>query len=263
MRTLSFMDHFFQMEAGWPRPTDPMLEGYTALGFVAGVTRTVAPALARDRRDVSPPGTARQDGDDARRAVRRARRARDRRGVVRARAPRPRRAVPADRASASRCSRRRCRSASRCGATTTARSTGRHYQLAETLCRPAAGELAATADPDRRRRRTEDAASRRAVRRRVQLLRRRPTRSRTSSTCCAGTATTSGVTRTRSRSPRRTATSRPTSTADDVVRGAEALAAVGVSTLVTGAVGPDPAGWLESTFGPVVERLRDIESSAW
>ncbi|MGE0880012.1 MAG: LLM class F420-dependent oxidoreductase [Acidimicrobiia bacterium] len=35
--TLSFMDHFFQMD--WMAPaTDPMLEGYTALGFVAGVT---------------------------------------------------------------------------------------------------------------------------------------------------------------------------------------------------------------------------------
>ena len=37
MRTLSFMDHFFQMEAMAPAE-DPMLEGYTALGFVAGRT---------------------------------------------------------------------------------------------------------------------------------------------------------------------------------------------------------------------------------
>jgi F420-dependent oxidoreductase-like protein len=37
VRTLSFMDHWFQME--WMAPAeDPMLEGYTALGFVAGVT---------------------------------------------------------------------------------------------------------------------------------------------------------------------------------------------------------------------------------
>src|SRR3954452_12704242 len=35
--TMSFMDHFFQMD--WMAPaTDPMLEGYTALGFVAGRT---------------------------------------------------------------------------------------------------------------------------------------------------------------------------------------------------------------------------------
>src|SRR5881227_1260084 len=37
MRTLSFMDHYFQMD--WMAPaSDPMLEGYTALGFVAGCT---------------------------------------------------------------------------------------------------------------------------------------------------------------------------------------------------------------------------------
>ena len=37
VKTLSFMDHWFQMD--WMAPaSDPMLEGYTALGFVAGVT---------------------------------------------------------------------------------------------------------------------------------------------------------------------------------------------------------------------------------
>src|SRR6476646_3641639 len=40
VRTLSVMDHFFQMEAAAPA-ADPMLEGYTALGFVAGRTRTL------------------------------------------------------------------------------------------------------------------------------------------------------------------------------------------------------------------------------
>jgi F420-dependent oxidoreductase-like protein len=48
-------------------------------------------------------------------------------------------------------------------------------------------------------------------------------------------------------------------TTDDVVRGAESFAKVGASTVVTGAVGDDPAGWLESTFGPVMERPADIE----
>ncbi len=38
---LSVMDHYFQMEsAGFPR-TDPMLEAYTTLGFLAGRTQTV------------------------------------------------------------------------------------------------------------------------------------------------------------------------------------------------------------------------------
>src|SRR3954465_15521932 len=38
VRTLSFMDHFFQMD--WMAPAEhPMLEGYPALGFVAGGTQ--------------------------------------------------------------------------------------------------------------------------------------------------------------------------------------------------------------------------------
>src|SRR3954447_10400359 len=37
VRTMSFMDHFFQMD--WMAPAEhPMLEGYTALGYVAGCT---------------------------------------------------------------------------------------------------------------------------------------------------------------------------------------------------------------------------------
>ena len=51
----------------------------------------------------------------------------------------------------------------------------------------------------------------------------------------------------------------PDTSADDLLRGAEAFAQVGVSTLVTGAVGDRPAQWLESTFGPVMERLQAIE----
>src|SRR3954466_7454286 len=35
----TFMDHYFQME-GFTRAEDPMLEGYTACGFVAGRPKT-------------------------------------------------------------------------------------------------------------------------------------------------------------------------------------------------------------------------------
>jgi hypothetical protein len=51
----------------------------------------------------------------------------------------------------------------------------------------------------------------------------------------------------------------PEATADDVVRGAEALAKIGVSAVVTGPVTDDPGSWLESTFGPAMERLHAIE----
>jgi F420-dependent oxidoreductase-like protein len=49
-------------------------------------------------------------------------------------------------------------------------------------------------------------------------------------------------------------------TAGDLVRGAEEFAAIGVSTLVTGAAGDDPAGWLESTFGPVIDEIHHIQA---
>ena len=51
----------------------------------------------------------------------------------------------------------------------------------------------------------------------------------------------------------------PDATVDDVVRGAEELAELGVSTLVTGAMGADPGGWLEATFGPAMDRITAIE----
>ncbi len=52
----------------------------------------------------------------------------------------------------------------------------------------------------------------------------------------------------------------PGATVDEIVREAEAFAKIGVSTLVTGAMGDDPGGWIESTFGPAMERLAAIES---
>jgi alkanesulfonate monooxygenase SsuD/methylene tetrahydromethanopterin reductase-like flavin-dependent oxidoreductase (luciferase family) len=53
----------------------------------------------------------------------------------------------------------------------------------------------------------------------------------------------------------------PGASVDEVLRGAEALAKIGVSTVVTGPIGDDPAGWLESTFGPAMEGLAAIEPS--
>jgi hypothetical protein len=51
-------------------------------------------------------------------------------------------------------------------------------------------------------------------------------------------------------------------TADDVLRSAEGYAAVGVATVMASALGADPAGKLESLFGPAVERLRAIQPRA-
>ena len=49
---------------------------------------------------------------------------------------------------------------------------------------------------------------------------------------------------------------------DAIVRRCEALAAVGVSTVMTGPVGAEPAAKLEATFGPVIDRIRAIEHAA-
>src|SRR3954470_8843015 len=55
VRTLSFMDHWFQMD--WMAPAeDPMLEGYTALGFVAGATSTLRLRLLVTGVKYRPPG---------------------------------------------------------------------------------------------------------------------------------------------------------------------------------------------------------------
>src|SRR4051795_12443296 len=51
----------------------------------------------------------------------------------------------------------------------------------------------------------------------------------------------------------------PGATVDEIVRGAEEFAKIGVSTVVTGAVGDDPGGWLEATFGPAMEQLGAVE----
>jgi F420-dependent oxidoreductase-like protein len=53
----------------------------------------------------------------------------------------------------------------------------------------------------------------------------------------------------------------PGMTTDEVVRGAEEFAAIGVSTLMTGAYGDDPGAWLESTFGPAIGRIHAIEAA--
>ena len=52
-------------------------------------------------------------------------------------------------------------------------------------------------------------------------------------------------------------------TTAEVVAGAQKLADVGVSTIVTGSAGDDPGAWLESTFGPAMSELNAIEPARW
>jgi alkanesulfonate monooxygenase SsuD/methylene tetrahydromethanopterin reductase-like flavin-dependent oxidoreductase (luciferase family) len=94
---LSFMDHWFQMEAMAPA-TEPMLEGYTSLGFMAAQTSTIRLGLLVTGVTYRHPGLLAKT------------------------------VATLDVLSGGRgelgisASKRRCRSASRCGAITTGRS---------------------------------------------------------------------------------------------------------------------------------------------
>jgi alkanesulfonate monooxygenase SsuD/methylene tetrahydromethanopterin reductase-like flavin-dependent oxidoreductase (luciferase family) len=54
----------------------------------------------------------------------------------------------------------------------------------------------------------------------------------------------------------------PGASVDRVLSGAQALADVGVTSVVTSVIGDDPAGWLESTFGPAMDGLAEITTPA-
>ena len=87
--SLWVMDHFFQIP-GVGKPEEPMLEGYTALGFAAAHTSRIKLGTMVTGNTYRNPG-AREAGDDARRALRRPRVLRHRRGLVSAGARWPRR----------------------------------------------------------------------------------------------------------------------------------------------------------------------------
>jgi F420-dependent oxidoreductase-like protein len=256
VRTMSFMDHFFQMD--WMAPAeDPMLEGYTALGFVAGRTERLRLRLLVTGVTYRHPGLLAKtvttldvvSGGRAELGIGAAWYEREHRGLG---VPFPPVAERFERLEEA------IRICLQMWSDDNGTFEGRHYRLDETLCSPmpvsaprprimigGSGErktlrlVAQYADacnifgsPDE-------------VAHKVGVLRRH----------CDAVG----------RDPNEievTAMYRdipPGASVDDVVRGAEAFAKVGVATLVTGAVGDDPGGWLEATFGPAMERLADIE----
>jgi len=260
VRTLSVMDHFFQMEAAAP-PQDPMLEGYTALGFVAGRTRTLRLRTLVTGVTYRHPGVLAKtvttldvvSGGRAELGIGAAWYEREHRGLGVPFPPVAERFERLDEA---------IRICLQMWSDDDGPFDGRHYQLAETLCHPApvssprprimiggSGErktlrlVAQYADACNIFGGPEEIAHKLTVlRRHCDDVGRDPAEIEVTASYREIPADW---------------------TADDVVRGAEALAAVGVSALVTGAVGPDPAGWLESTFGPVYDRIRAIEPSAF
>ena len=259
VRTLSFMDHFFQMD--WMAPAeDPMLEGYTALGFIAGCTDRLRLRLLVTGVTYRHPGLLAKtvttldvvSGGRAELGIGAAWYEREHDGLG---VPFPPVAERFERLEEA------IQICLQMWSETNGPYEGRHYQLAETLCSPmpvssprpriligGSGErktlrlVAQYADACNIFGGPEEVAHKLEVlRRHCDTVGRDPSEIE--------------VTAMYRDLP-------PDASVDDVVRGAEELAKVGVSTLVTGAVGDDPARWLESTFGPAMDRLAAIEPAA-
>ncbi len=256
VRTLSFMDHYFQMD--WMAPAeDPMLEGYTALGFVAGVTDRLRLRLLVSGITYRHPGLLAKivttldvlSGGRAELGIGAAWYEREHLGLG---VPFPavgERFEQLDEA---------IQICLQMWSGDDGPFEGRHYRLAETLCSPRPlssprPRILIGGGGERKTLRLvaqySDACNffggPEEISHKLDVLRRH----------CAAVG----------RDPNEievTAGFRdipPGAGADQVLRGAEALAQVGVSTVVTGPVTDDPAGWLESTFGPVIEQLAAIE----
>jgi len=256
VRTLSFMDHYFQMEQMAPAE-DPMLEGYTALGFVAGRTHRLRLRLLVTGVTYRHPGLLAKtvttldvlSGGRAELGIGAAWYEREHLALG---VPYPPVAERFERLEET------LQICLQMWSDDNGPYDGRHYRLAETLCNPmpvslprpriligGGGEkktlrlVAQYADacnifggPD-------------VVAQKVDVLRRH----------CDAVG----------RDPNEievTAMYRDLpagATVAQVVEGAQRLADVGVATLVTSSVGDDPAGWLESTFGPAMGELAHIE----
>jgi F420-dependent oxidoreductase-like protein len=257
VRTLSFMDHFFQMD--WMAPAeDPMLEGYTALGFVAGRTERLRLRLLVTGVTYRWPGLLAKtvttldvlSGGRAELGIGAAWYEREHRGLG---VPFPPTSERFERLEEA------IQICLQMWSDDDGAYQGKHYQLDATLCSPppvssprpriligGGGErktlrlVAQYADACNLMGDPSEVAHKIDVlRRHCDAVGRDPNE-----------IEVTAMFRNLPEGP----------TVDDVVRSAEAFAQVGVSTLVTGAVGHDPAGWLESTLGPAMDRLADLEA---
>jgi F420-dependent oxidoreductase-like protein len=254
---MSFMDHYFQMD--WMAPAeDPMLEGYTALGFVAGVTERLRLRLLVTGVTYRHPGLLAKavttldvlSGGRAELGIGAAWYEREHRGLG---VPFPPTAERFERLEEA------IQICLQMWSDDDGRFEGRHYQLEETICRPeplsqprpriligGAGErktlrlVAQYADA------CNIIGSKDVVAHKIDVLRRHCDEVGRDANDIEVTAMYRDLS--------------PGARVEEVVDGAAALAQIGVSTLVTGAMGSDPAGWLESTFGPAMEELRAIET---
>ena len=258
IKTLSFMDHFFQMDAMAPAE-DPMLEGYTALGFVAGVTQRLRLRLLVSGVTYRHPGLLAKivttldvlSGGRAELGLGAAWYEREHRGLG---VPFPPISERFERLEEA------LQICLQMWSDDNGSFIGKHFQLAETLCSPA------PVSAPRPRIMIGGGGERKTLRlvaqygdacnifgapdvvaHKIAVLGRH----------CASLARDI-------REIEITALLQAQAdwTPDDVLRQAEAYGAVGVATVMASAVGSDPAASLETIFGPAVERLAAIEPRA-
>jgi F420-dependent oxidoreductase-like protein len=259
IRTLSFMDHYFQMDRVWPAE-EPMLEGYTALGFVAGVTQTLRLRLLVTGVTYRHPGLLAKavttldvlSGGRAELGVGAAWYEREHRGLgvpfppLRERFERLEEAVQI---------------CLQMWSTNDGPYAGKHYQLAETLCSPpplssprpriligGGGErktlrlVARYADACNINGPPDEVAEKISIlHRHCQDVGRDPAEIEV--TTSLGLAD-------------------EVDDPDEVVRQAEVLASMGVDTVMARPVGPEPAGYLEKVWAPAVPNLAAMARAA-
>jgi F420-dependent oxidoreductase-like protein len=255
VRALSFMDHYFQMEMMAPAE-DPMLEGYTALGYVAGLTQKLRLRVLVTGVTYRHPGLLAKivttldvlSGGRAELGLGAAWYEREHRGLGVPFPPLRERFEQLEEA---------LQICLQMWSDDDGPFEGKHYRLAETLCSPqpvsqprprimigGGGErktlrlVAQYADACNIFGAPEQVAQK------IEVLRRH---------CDAVGRDIREIEVTA------LASAQPDWTADDVLRSAEGYAAVGVATVMAGAVGADPTAALASVYGPAAARLAAIQ----
>jgi F420-dependent oxidoreductase-like protein len=252
IRTLSFMDHFFQREPA----EDPMLEGYTALGFVAGITQSLRMRVLVTGVTYRHPGLLAKivttldvlSGGRAELGLGAAWYEREHRGLG---VPFPPVGERFERLEET------LQICLQMWSDDNGPFDGKHYRLAETLCSPA------PVSKPRPRIMIGGGGERQTLRlvakygdacnffgmpyevaHKIDVLRKH---------CNAVGRDIRKIEITAFLH------ANDDWTVDDVLRNGEAYAAVGVATVMVSAMGADPAAKLESLFGPAVERLGSIQ----
>jgi F420-dependent oxidoreductase-like protein len=254
VRTLSVMDHWFQMEVMWPAE-EPMLEGYTTLGFVAGATERLRVRLLVSGVTYRPPGLLAKtvttldvlSGGRAELGIGAAWYEREHRGLG---VPFPPTSERFERLE---------EALQICGqmwSDDNGPYRGKHYQLAETLCSPA------PVSSPRPRILIGGGGERKTLRLvavyadACNLMGDAPTiahKVKVLHDHCAAVGRDSAQIEV-------TALMNVPDDAnpDTILAEAESLAAVGVQTVMARSTTPEPVRWLEEVWGPVVPRLATV-----